>query len=109
MEVKSVHSHHIPANNGVDPIDVFIVWYGEQAFQVTIRCWDCAWTAYRGSCGFKTIEEYFLKQWYECECHEHVVQLFTTTSRHTTQREEKWLFKVVRNMCQHLKKLAEKN
>ncbi|MDA3592784.1 hypothetical protein [Acinetobacter baumannii] len=109
MEVKSVHAHHIPANNGVDPIDVFVVWYGEQAFQVTIRCWDCAWTAYRGSCGFKTIEEYFLEQWYGQECHEHVVQLFTTTSRHTTQREEKWLFKVVRSMCQHFKHLAEKN
>lgn len=46
MEIKEIRTHHIPAQNGVDAIDVFIVWYGECKSQVTIRCWDQAWTAY---------------------------------------------------------------
>ena len=50
MEAQKVIVHHIPASNGVDPIDVFIACYGKQAFQVTIRCWDCAWTFLNGVC-----------------------------------------------------------
>ena len=105
MENQEVRTHHIPASNGVDPIDLFIAWYGNQAFQVTIRCWDCAWTGYRGSCGHDAIEDYFIDCWYEREIQEHLVQVFTANSRHTTQREEKWLFKIIRNVCQHFKSL----
>ena len=49
MEIKEIRTHHIPAQDGVDPIDVFIVWYGCCKSQVTIRCWDKAWTAYWGA------------------------------------------------------------
>ena len=108
MEIQEVRTHHIPASNGVDPIDVFIAWYGNQAFQVTIRCWDCAWAGYRGSCGHDAIEDYFIDCWYEREIQEHLVQVFTANSRHTTQREEKWLFKIIRNVCQHFKSLKVK-
>ena len=103
--IKEVRTHHIPAQNGVDAIDVLIAWYGEQAFQVTIRCWDCAWTGYRGSCGFDRIEDYFADVWYERGYQGHLVNVFKATSRNTTQREEKWLFKVIQNVCKHFKEL----
>lgn len=103
MKVPEIHTHHIPAQDGVDAIDVFIAWHGEQAFQVTIRCWDCAWTGYRGSCGYDRIEDYFVDVWFERGYQEHLVGVFTASSRHTTQREEKWLFKIIRNVSKHFK------
>ena len=107
MEAQKVIVHHIPASNGVDPIDVFIACYGKQAFQVTIRCWDCAWTGYRGSCGYDKIEDYFIDVWFERGYMEHLVKVFTATTRHTTQREEKWLFRIIGNICRHFKNLAK--
>ena len=105
MEIKEVRTHHIPEKNSVDPIDVFIVWYGKQAFQVTIRCWDCSWTGYRGSCGYDRIEDYFIDIWFERGYHEHLIQVFLPNSRKATQREEKWLAKIIQNMCIYFKEL----
>lgn len=105
MEVKEVRTHHIPAKDNVTSIDVFLVWYGEQAYQITIRCYDHAWTAYRGSCGHDRIEDYFTDIWFERGYQEHLVNLFLRGSRHT-KSEEKWLHQIIRNMCEHFKKEA---
>lgn len=105
MKPKSITVHHIPAGGDVvDAIDVFIAWYGEQAFQITIRCYDHAWTAYRGSCGRDCIEDYFIELWFEHDLKDHLVDLFLRAHKQT-KRERDWLHRVIGNMCEYFKGL----
>ena len=105
MKPKSISIHHIPTSETVlDSIDVFIAWYGEQAFQITIRCYDHAWTAYRGSCGFDRIEDYFTDVWFERGYKEHLVNLFLRANKQT-RREKEWLHKIIENMCEYFKSI----
>ena len=104
MSIKEVRIHHIPASNNVDAIDVFCVWHGEKAYQITIRCWDHAWTTYRGSCGFENIEDYFIDVWFERGYEEHLVNLFLRPTKNT-KREANWLRKIIKNMCIYFKEL----
>ncbi|MCH7308380.1 hypothetical protein MMO38_09550 [Acinetobacter sp. NIPH 1852] len=99
MEIKEVRIHHIPAQNGVDPIDVFIAWYGEHKSQITIRCWDCAWTGYRGSHWTEKVEKYLVNCVDEGMT-DHLVQLF---SRTRSAKEIKWLTKIIGNIHQYFK------
>ncbi|WEI04060.1 hypothetical protein PYR78_03045 [Acinetobacter johnsonii] len=101
MEVKEVRTHHIPAQTGVDPIDLFIVWYGEHKSQITIRCWDSAWTGYRGGHWTEKAENYLI----ECideGMTDHLVQLF---SRTRSPREIKWLTQILGSIHKYLKEL----
>jgi len=107
MGIKNIRTHQIPAQDGVDAIDVFCAWYGNQAYQITIRCWDHAWTACRGSCGYDQIEDYFIDIWFERKYHEHLVNLFLRSTRHT-KTEEKWLHKILKNICEYFKNLKVK-
>lgn len=40
MEIKETRIYRIPSQNNIDPIDLFVTWYGEHRSQVVIRCWD---------------------------------------------------------------------
>ena len=102
MSEKKVKAHYIPSTGSVDAIDVFIVWHGGQAFQITMRCWDHAWTAYRGSCGFENIEDYFIDVWFERGYREHLVNLFLRTK---SKKESEWLSQIIESMCEYFKKL----
>lgn len=57
-QVKETRIHRIPKRGAVDPIDVFIDWYGEHQSQVTIRCWDTAWTSYWGGHWYAEVEHF---------------------------------------------------
>ncbi len=104
METPKTHVHHIPAQNNVDSIDVFITWYRDQAYQITIRCWDHAWTAYRGGCGHDRLEDYFVSCWFEHGCKEHLVNLFIRAHQ-WSKREKKWLTQILGNVCEYFKNL----
>lgn len=99
MEIKEVRTHHIPAQDGVDPIDVFIVWYGDCKSQVTIRCWDKAWTGYRGGHHTPRVEDY-LVDCVEKGMTDHLVMLFSRTMQNS---ELSWLTKIIKNIHKHLK------
>lgn len=106
MEVKEVRVYHIPAQDGVDPIDLFIVWYGGCKSQITIRCWDHAWTGYRGGHWTERVENYLI----DCVDNgmtDHLAYLFARTSRKT---ELKWLTRIIGSIHKYLKsiKTAEK-
>ena len=101
MDIKEVRSHHIPAQNKVDPIDIFICWYGEDKSQVTIRCWDSAWTAFRGGHSSEKVEKYLL-DCLEMGLDDHLVELF---SRTRSPREIKWLTRIFNNIHLYLKDL----
>lgn len=103
-EAPKTHVHHIPAVSGIDSIDVFITWYKDQAFQITIRCWDHAWTAYRSSCGHDRLEGYFTNIWFEQGHKEHLVNLFIRTIQ-ISKREKKWLTKIIGRMCEYFKEI----
>lgn len=105
MKPQSIAIHHIPQGGDVyDNIDIFIAHHGGQAFQITVRCYDHAWTAYRGSCGFDTIEEYFTDVWFNRGYHEHLVNLFIRNGK-ATKREKDWLNRIIKNMCDYFKEL----
>lgn len=103
-EAPKTHVHHIPAVSGIDSIDVFITWYRDQAFQITIRCWDHAWTAYRSSCGHDRLEGYFTNIWFEHGYKEHLVNLFIRTTQ-SSKREKEWLTQIVGRMCEYFKEI----
>ena len=98
MEIKEIRTHHIPAQDGVDPIDVFIVWYGEHKSQVTIRCWDKAWTAYWGGHWEEKVEK-FLSE------HAGVGYLVNSFSRTRSRTEQKWLREILESIRKYLKNI----
>lgn len=98
-----VNIHHIPSSDDVTQIDMFCVKHPDGQYQITIRCWDHAWTAYRECCGFETIEQYFTEMWFENGFEEHLVNLFLRAKH--TKAEEKWLRKIMKNICVYLKNL----
>lgn len=98
-DVREVRVYHIPESNNVDPIDVFIVWYGECRSQITIRCWDRAWTAYRGGHLTEKVECYLV----ECVDRgmtDHLANLF---SRTRSCAEIAWLKRIMVNISEYLK------
>lgn len=98
MEVKEVRVHHIPAQNSVDPIDVFIVWYGECKSQVTIRCWNQAWTAYWGGHWDERVEKFILEN-------ADIDYLVTKFSRTRSNVERKWLREIIESVREYLKSI----
>lgn len=101
--IPQVNVHHIPSSDDVTQIDMFCVKHPDGQYQITIRCWDHAWTAYRERCGFETIEQYFTEMWFENGFEEHLVNLFLRAKH--TKAEEKWLRKIMKNICVYLKNL----
>ena len=95
MEVKEVRIHHVPAQDGVDPIDLFIVWYGEHKSQVTLRCWDHAWTAYWGGHWEERVEPFLSK-------HATIGYLVNSFSRTQSPREKKWLRQILESIRKYL-------
>jgi hypothetical protein len=57
--VTPVIAEEVITANGLDPIEVF--WRNIDAGKgsVTITCYGCAWTAYFGATGERTIQEFF--------------------------------------------------
>lgn len=105
MKPLSVNTHYIDNTNGVlDCIDVFISHYGGQAYQITIRCYDHSWTAYRGSCGFDSIEEYFIDVYFERGYIEHLVDLFLRAHK-STKKEKDWLTRIIGDICIYFKNI----
>lgn len=101
MDIKEVRTYHIPAQDGVDPIDVFIVWYGECKSQITIRCWDSAWTGYRGGHWHEQVEKY-ITECVDQGSTDHLVELF---SRTRSPKEIKWLTKIIESIHKYLKSI----
>lgn len=98
MEIKEIRTHHIPAQDGVDPIDVFIVWYGGCKSQVTIRCWDKAWTAYWGGHWEENVEKFLTE-------HTEIEYLVTSFSRTRSRTEQKWLREILESIRKYLKNI----
>ncbi|MBF7691570.1 MULTISPECIES: hypothetical protein [Acinetobacter] len=95
--VKQTRIHRIPAQKGVDPIDVFIDWYGDDQSQVTIRCWDSAWTSYWGAHGHQDIENYLAEV--------HNCSLVNRFARTQSSRELKWL----KGICESIQFFFQEN
>ena len=97
VEVKETRIHRIPAQHGVDPIDVFIDWYGEDKSQVTLRCWNQAWTYYWGAHGHKDVEHFLVETGadYKANCF--------TRATGQKQREVMWLEKIFHSLEAFLK------
>ncbi|WP_218955590.1 hypothetical protein [Acinetobacter sp. YH12083] len=91
MKIEDIRTHHIPAQDGVDPIDVFIVWYGEHRSQVTIRCWDQAWTAYWGGHWERQVKNFI-------SSHTGVCYLVNSFARTRGAVERKWLRQIVESI-----------
>nr|WP_314523643.1 hypothetical protein [uncultured Acinetobacter sp.] len=99
MTPKEVRIYHIPNSHGVDAIDVFICWYGEHQSQITIRCWDQAWTGYRGGHWYERAEQYLVEV-YEKHGLDHLTSLFCRTR---APKERAWVTSILRNVCEFLK------
>ncbi|MHA3090825.1 hypothetical protein [Acinetobacter brisouii] len=95
VEPKETRIYHIPSNNGVDPINLFVLWYGENKSQVVIRCWDHAWTAFWGAHWVEQVERFMLM--------DNVSYLVNSFSRTRTKREEKWLKDIILSIQEFLK------
>lgn len=97
-KVQEVRVYHIPERVGIDAIDLFIVWYGGNASQITIRCWDRAWTGYRGGHWTEKAENYIV----DCIKEGMIDHLVTLFARTMQARELKWLRDILMSINTHL-------
>lgn len=102
MQVKEVRTHHIPSQDGVDSINLFVVWYGECRSQVTIQCWDHAWTAYWGAHWVERVEDFITDP-------EIIDYLISSFSRTRQARERKWLRQIIESIRKYFKNLEVQN
>jgi hypothetical protein len=58
-EALNVEGIRITDVRGLDPIDVIWQNYGAGSGSVAITCFGCAWTAWFGAMGGRTIQEFF--------------------------------------------------
>lgn len=98
-EIKETRIYRIPKQLGVDPIDLFIDWYGDEKSQVTIRCWDTAWTAYWGGHWDEKVERFLVDE-------KRIGYLVNSFSRTHNTRETKWLRNIMASVQEHLKQLG---
>ncbi|CAM0618814.1 hypothetical protein V7I38_02625 [Acinetobacter baumannii] len=95
MEIKETRIYRIPSQNNIDPIDLFVTWYGEHRSQVVIRCWDKAWTAYWGGHWVEEVERFLLM--------DNIEYLVTSLARTRAHQERNWLKNIIKSIQQYLK------
>jgi len=87
----SVEAIEITGVAALDPIQVY--WRNLELGQghVTIVCWDCAWSAYFGAMGHRTIQQFFA----EVDIDYLVVKLGVTQLLRPSKKQTKWLRRII--------------
>ena len=102
METKEVTTHHIPKQDDVGPIDVFIINSSEGRFDVTISYRDYAWTARLFTHWEKEVEKFI-------STHASVASLVNSFSRNQTSKEEKLVRPVIEAVRKYFKSIEVAN
>ena len=102
METKEVSTHHIPKQDDVGPINVFIINSGEGNFEVTITHWGCAWTARLFTHWEKEVEKFI-------STHASIDSLVNSFSRNRTSKEEKLVRPVIEAVRKYFKSIEVAN
>lgn len=95
---KAIRTYHIPAGDGLDDIDLIIFDHEPQQARLTIRCYDHAWTAWRGSYGAASIEEYLIQGYEKGIDHTQIFKPSTGFEK----GEYGWLKKIIQRICNFL-------
>lgn len=96
---QKIRTYHIPARDGLDDIDLIIFDHGPESSRIIIRCYDHAWTAWRGSHSSESIEDYLIKS---NELGLAETNIFKP-STDFEKAEERWLKKIIKRICEFLK------
>ena len=96
---QAIRTYHIPAGDKLDDIDLIIFDHGPESSRIIIRCWDHAWTAWRGSHSAASIEDYLIKS-YELGLAQ--TGMFQPSKGFETT-EEAWLKNIIKRICKYLK------
>lgn len=96
---QAIRTYHIPAGDGLDEIDLIIFDHGPESSRIIIRCWDHAWTAWRGSHSAESIEDYLMKS---NELGLAQTNIFKPSTGFEGT-EEAWLKKIIKRICAFLR------
>ena len=102
METKEVTTHHIPKQDDMGSIDVFIINSGEGRFEVTISHRGCSWTARLFTHWEKEVEKFI-------STHESIYSLVSSFSRNRTSKEEKLVRPVIESIRKYFKSIEIEN
>ena len=102
METKEVITYHIPKQDDVSPISVFIINHDKGNFEVTITHRGCAWTARLFTHWEKEVEKFI-------STHASVDSLVHSFSRNQTSKEEKLVRPVIEAVRKYFKSIEVAN
>ena len=102
METEEVITYHIPKQDNVSPISVFIINHDKGNFEVTITHRGCAWTARLLTHWEKEVEKFI-------STHASVDSLVHSFSRNQTSKEEKLVRPVIESIRKYFKSIEVAN
>ena len=102
METEEVITYHIPKQDDVSPISVFIINHDKGNFEVTITHRGCAWTARLLTHWEKEVEKFI-------STHASVDSLVHSFSRNQTSKEEKLVRPVIESIRKYFKSIEVAN
>ena len=102
MEIEEVITYHIPKQDDVSPISVFIINHDKGNFEVTITHRGCAWTARLFTHWEKEVEKFI-------STHESIYSLVSSFSRNRTSKEEKLVRPVIESIRKYFKSIEIEN
>lgn len=102
MEIEEVITYHIPKQDDVSPISVFIINHDKGNFEVTITHRGCAWTARLFTHWEKEVEKFI-------STHASVDSLVHSFSRNQTSKEEKLVRPVIEAVRKYFKSIEVAN
>ena len=102
MEIEEVITYHIPKQDDVGPIGVFIINHDKGDFEVTITHRGCAWTARLFTHWEKEVEKFI-------STHESVYSLVISFSRNQTKKEVMLVKPVIEAVRKYFKSIEVAN
>jgi hypothetical protein len=102
MEIEEVITYHIPKQDDVSPISVFIINHDKGNFEVTITHRGCAWTARLFTHWEKEVEKFI-------STHASIDSLVHSFSRNQTSKEEKLVRPVIEAVRKYFKSIEVAN
>ena len=102
METEEVITYHIPKQDDVSPISVFIINHDKGNFEVTITHRGCAWTARLLTHWEKEVEKFI-------STYASIDSLVHSFSRNQTSKEEKLVRPVIESIRKYFKSIEVAN
>ena len=97
-QTLTVHAYTIPAQPGLDPIQVYWEDFEPGRGRVTFTCFGSAWTVYFGAMGKDTIREFFAK----ADTSYLVNRISGAQNLKQTRKDEKYLARIIQAIQEDL-------